>query len=225
VARKVRTKLAARAKKAASQKGRVERKPPRPSASGPAQGDGLTRDRMVAGAAALLAQRGLQATSFSEVLEFTGAPRGSVYHHFPGGKEQLVKDALDFVTAQMGKAFSPREGAPPEEVTDLFLRLWRGILIRYRFKAGCAVVAVTVAADSPELLEHATSVFRAWRSRLADLFVAGGVVEEDAAGFAATLIAGSEGAVVLSRGEQSLEPFDLVAAQLLQQARSLPRSR
>ena len=50
---------------------------------------------MVAGAARLLASRGLQATSFSEVLELTASPRGSVYHHFPQGKEQLVKAALD----------------------------------------------------------------------------------------------------------------------------------
>ena len=179
---------------------------------------------MVAGAARLLAQRGLQATSFSEVLEFTASPRGSVYHHFPGGKEQLVKAALDLVTAQMGEVFSPREGAAPEEVTDLFLRIWRSILVRSHFKAGCAVVAVTVAADSPELLEHASAIFRAWRGRLARLLVAGGAAPEDAARFAAVLIAASEGAVVLSRGEQSLEPFDLVASQLIEQARALPRS-
>jgi TetR/AcrR family transcriptional regulator, lmrAB and yxaGH operons repressor len=119
--------------------------------------------------------------------------------------------------------FSPREGASPEEVTDLFLRLWRGILLRFEFKAGCAVVAVTVAADSPELLDHAASIFRAWRSRLADVFAAAGVAKNDAIRFAATLIAASEGAVILSRGERSFEPFDLVAGQLVDQARSLPR--
>jgi TetR/AcrR family transcriptional repressor of lmrAB and yxaGH operons len=177
---------------------------------------------MVAGAVRLLAQRGLQATSFSEVLELTGSPRGSVYHHFPGGKEQLVNAALDLATAQMGKFFSPREGAPPDEVTDLFLNVWRSVLVRSEFRAGCAVLAVTVAADTPGLLEHAAAIFRAWRARLARLLVAGGVDEGDAARFAATLIAASEGAVVLARGEQSPEPFDLVASQLLAQARALP---
>ena len=56
---------------------------------------GDVRDRMVDGAMALLAQKGLHATSFSEVLSSTGAPRGSVYHHFPAGKEQLVAAAVD----------------------------------------------------------------------------------------------------------------------------------
>lgn len=202
----------------------VNKVPKKKGAAAQEPHDQGTRDRMVAGAARLLAQRGLQATSFSEVLEFTASPRGSIYHHFPGGKEQLVKAALDLVTAQMGKFFSPPEGALPEEVTGLFLGLWRAVLVRSKFRAGCAVVAVTVAADSPELLEHAAAIFRAWRGRLAQLLVAGGVAQKDAARFAPMLIAASEGAVILSRGEQSLEPFELVASQLLEQARVLPRS-
>jgi TetR/AcrR family transcriptional regulator, lmrAB and yxaGH operons repressor len=180
---------------------------------------------MVAGAARLLAERGLQATSFSEVLDLTSSPRGSVYHHFPEGKEQLVKAALDLVTAQMGQVFSPKPGAGPEEVVGLFLHIWRSILRRSRFKAGCAVVAVTVATDSPELLEHVGAIFRTWRGRLAGLLVQAGLDPTDAARFGATLIAASEGAVVLSRAEQSMEPFDLVAAQLLEQVRALPRNR
>jgi TetR/AcrR family transcriptional regulator, lmrAB and yxaGH operons repressor len=226
VVRKTRNKLAKKAKKRApGQAKKVGREPSHRRESRPAEDNQGTRERMVAGAAALLAQRGLQATSFSEVLEFTGSPRGSLYHHFPGGKEQMVKAALDLVAAHMGSAFSPKDGATPEQVTDLFLQLWRDILLRYRFKAGCAVVAVTVAADSRDLLKHATSIFLAWRGRLADLFAASGVSKEDAMQFAATLIAASEGAVVLSRGEQSLEPFELVARQLVEQARRLPLFR
>jgi AcrR family transcriptional regulator len=176
---------------------------------------------MVEGAARLLAQQGLQATSFSEVLEFTGAPRGSLYHHFPEGKDQLVKAALELATAQMSQAFSPPAGASPEEIAGLFLRIWRSVLVRSDFKAGCAVVAVTVAAGSRELSDHAAAIFRAWRTRLADLFVSGGVAQPDAARFAAVLIAASEGAVVLSRGERSLEPFELVAAKLVEDAHAL----
>jgi TetR/AcrR family transcriptional repressor of lmrAB and yxaGH operons len=221
VVRKTRKKSVAAAKRIALTKRPVGRRA-RPEASSrePAADQG-TRDRMVAGAAQLLAQQGLQATSFSEVLEFTASPRGSVYHHFPGGKDQLVKAALDLVTAQMGQAFSPREGASPEEIAELFLRIWRSVLVRSDFKAGCAVVAVTVAADSRDLLQHAAAIFGSWRKRLAGLFVAASVAQADAARFAAVLIAASEGAVVLSRGEQSLEPFDLVATKLLEDARTL----
>jgi TetR/AcrR family transcriptional repressor of lmrAB and yxaGH operons len=174
------------------------------------------RGRLIVGAARLLARRGLQATSFSEVLEATGSPRGSLYHHFPDGKDQLVKAALDLVAGQMAGVLDPREGAPAEEITDLFLRVWRSVLTRSSLQAGCAVVAVTVAADSHELLEHAATIFRAWRLRLAALLVKGGLPPAEAGPFAALLIAASEGAVILCRAEQSLEPFDLVAAQLLE---------
>ncbi len=221
-----RSRDVARKDKSSKQQKKSSRKPQRRAKKrgrSPELADHGPRDRMVAGAATLLAQRGLQATSFSEVLELTNSPRGSVYHHFPGGKDQLVKAALEWVTAQFGRVLSPREGASPEEVTDLFLSIWRGILTRSQFKAGCAVVAVTVAADSPGLLEHAASIFRAWRQRLASYLLAGGVVDKDAARFAALLIAASEGAVILSRGEKSLDAFDLVASQLVEQARALPR--
>jgi TetR/AcrR family transcriptional regulator, lmrAB and yxaGH operons repressor len=178
---------------------------------------------MIEGAAQLLSRRGLQATSFSEVLAHTAAPRGSVYHHFPGGKDEMVRAALDLVSAKMAQVMERRAGAPAEEITDLFLRVWRSILVTSRFEAGCAVLAVTVAAESPELLDHAAGIFRTWRGRLAEILERGGLAPIDAARFAATLIAASEGAVVLSRGEKSLEPFDLVAAQLLEQVRRMPR--
>jgi hypothetical protein len=83
-------------------------------------------------------------------------------------------------------------------------------------RAGCAVVAVSVASDSTDLLDHAASVFRAWRARLAELYVDGGVDPASAGRFGATLVAASEGAVVMSRAERSLDPFEDLAAQLIE---------
>jgi TetR/AcrR family transcriptional repressor of lmrAB and yxaGH operons len=176
------------------------------------------RERMVAGAARLLAQQGLQATSFAEVLAVTGAPRGSIYHHFPGGKDQLVAAAVDAAGAHAMRVLEPLTGAGPVEVTETFLGLWRLLLERTGNTTGCAVLAVTVAARSDDLLDRAGAVFRGWRTRLADLLTAGGLPEAGA--FAATLIAATEGAVVLSRAERSLEPFDAVAGYLLGQVRA-----
>jgi TetR/AcrR family transcriptional repressor of lmrAB and yxaGH operons len=180
-----------------------------------------TRERMVASAVDLLARRGLQATSFSEVLEHSGAPRGSVYHHFPGGKDQMIDSALDAAGSRAIELIERKAGAPAEEVSAWFLHIWREVLIRGKFEAGCAVLAVAVAADSPELLDHTARVFRTWRKRLAELLEQGGLSSVDASRFAAVLVASSEGAVVMARAEQSLEPFDLVAEQLLAQVREL----
>ena len=180
-----------------------------------------TRERMVASAVDLLASRGLQATSFSEVLEDSGAPRGSVYHHFPGGKDQMIDSALDAAGSRAIELIERKAGAPAVDVAAWFLHIWREVLIRGKFEAGCAVLAVAVAADSPELLEHTARVFRTWRKRLAELLEQGGLSSVDASRFAAVLVASSEGAVVMARAEQSLEPFDLVAEQLLAQVRQL----
>jgi AcrR family transcriptional regulator len=176
---------------------------------------------MVAGAARLLAERGLQETSFSEVLELTGAPRGSIYHHFPDGKDQLIASAIDLAGSHAIALIDRSTGKSADEVTAHFLGMWREVLVRSNFKAGCSVLAVTIATDSSDLLDHAATVFRAWRLRLAELLREGGLGEQDAARLAAILIAGTEGAVVLSRAEQSMEPFELVAEQLSAQVHQL----
>ena len=180
-----------------------------------------TRDRMIAGAARLLAQRGLQETSFTEVLELTGAPRGSIYHHFPDGKDQLIASAIDLAGAHAIALIDRSAGNSAEDITTHFLGMWREVLVHSNFTAGCSVLAVTIATDSPDLLGHAATVFRNWRTRLAELLLDGGLGEQDAARFAAILIAATEGGVVLSRAEQSMEPFELVAAQLSAQVRQM----
>ncbi len=182
------------------------------------------RERMVASAVGLLARRGLQSTSFSEVLEDSGAPRGSVYHHFPRGKDQMIASALDAAGDRAIELLERKAGDSAEEIAAWFLHIWREVLVRGKFEAGCAVLAVAVAAESPELLDRTAGVFRTWRRRLAELVEQGGLRASDAERFAAVLVASSEGAVVLARAEQSLEPFDLVAEQLLDQVRALSRA-
>ena len=182
---------------------------------------GEVRGKMVEGAALLLAKHGLQATSFSEVLKATGAPRGSIYHHFPEGKDQLVDAALDLVAQRMLDGLAAQAGRTAEEITAYVIGAWRYVLERSGFGAGCAVLAVTVAADSAELLGHAAGIFRAWRSRLGELYAGAGLAEAAAARFAVSVIAATEGAVVMSRAERSLEPLEIVGEELLERARRL----
>src|SRR5258708_7154081 len=175
---------------------------------------------MSAGAMKLLARRGLQATSFSEVLELTGAPRGSIYHYFPEGKYQMVAAAIGLAGDRALQPLEQIAGASAEEIAQLFLDMWRKLLSHANFEAGCSVLAVTVATDSRELLDDAGNIFRTWRGRLAQLLEQGGLAPDDARQLAAILVAASEGAVVLSRAERSMEPFDLVSSQLLGQVRA-----
>jgi TetR/AcrR family transcriptional repressor of lmrAB and yxaGH operons len=173
------------------------------------------KQTMIERTAVLLAKKGLQGASFSEILEASGAPRGSLYHHFPGGKDELVLAALEYAGGQALDLLDRLSGKPAREVAEAFLSLWRSVLTRSDFSAGCAVVAVTVASESEALRARAAEILKSWRERLAALFAEGGIPKKKARALAASLVAACEGAVILARAEQSFEPFDLVAAEQL----------
>jgi TetR/AcrR family transcriptional regulator, lmrAB and yxaGH operons repressor len=179
-----------------------------------AQGD--VRTKMVKGAAALLATKGVEGTSFAEVLAVTDAPRGSIYHHFPGGKSELVHAALDLVSNRAREVMESTRGTSAEAVVEQFLDLWRQLLDHSELTAGCAVVAVTVAGSDVDLLDHAGQIFRDWTVHLAGLLVAGGVAETSAQQLAVMIVAATEGAVALCRAERSREPLDVVDKALMQ---------
>lgn len=172
------------------------------------------RERMVAGATKLLATKGLQATSFSEVIELTDTPRGSIYHHFPGGKDELVLAALDQACQQMLASLGSSDGASAEEVLGTVTSAWRKLLEGSQATTGCAAVAVTVATESDELLGATARVFSTWHERLTALFAGGGLTADKAAAFAATVLATVEGAVVIARAERNLEAYDRAVGQL-----------
>src|SRR5271154_1018128 len=136
---------------------------------------GAVRSRMVEGAVRLLATKGVEGTSFAEVLEVTNSPRGSLYHHFPGGKPELLHAALDLASERGLVAMEATRGQPTTIVIERFLALWRSLLDYSRLTAGCAVVAVTVATNDENLLDHAGEIFRAWTDLLAGLCETGGL--------------------------------------------------
>ena len=179
------------------------------------------RSKMVAGAVRLLAKEGVEGTSFKEVLAVSDAPRGSVYHHFPGGKSELLHAALDLVSERGLAAMEITRGKPPDVVLERFIDLWRQLLDRSHLQAGCAVVAVTVAASDGVLLDHAGRIFRTWADQIADLFAAGGMDQDEARRRATLAIAATEGAVVVARAQQSRQPFDDVAHSLLDLLRTI----
>ena len=166
----------------------------------------------------LLAERGLQGTSINDVLAATGAPRGSVYHHFPGGKRELVTAAVERL-GRDGAALLARSGATtPEEVVGGFAALFRRLLIGSDLRSGCGVAAVTVGAGASddELFAVASAAFWRWREALATALAATGVERAEGARLAVIVVAALEGAMIVARAERSIEPFDVVADHLRQ---------
>jgi TetR/AcrR family transcriptional regulator, lmrAB and yxaGH operons repressor len=160
------------------------------SDSGCKMQQGRVRARMTEAAVRLLATKGVEGTAFADVLAATDAPRGSVYHHFPSGKTELLHAALDLASERGLEIIEATRGQSAAVVAGRFLDLWRELLDRSHLSAGCAVVAVTVAANDAKLLDHAGTIFRAWTERLSDLLVAGGLKKAAANQLATMLVCG-----------------------------------
>jgi AcrR family transcriptional regulator len=176
-----------------------------------------TRKKMVRGAAQLLRERGYSGTGFREVIERTGAPRGSIYHHFPGGKAQLAGEAVDYMAGLahglIDQSFA--EGGPVAGLRG-FVEIWRVDFERSGYRAGCPIVAVAVEShdDAPELIEVAARAFGEWRTAFAGSLRDAGVAPDRAASLAALVVSAVEGAIVLSRAERDSRPLLDVAAEL-----------
>jgi AcrR family transcriptional regulator len=180
----------------------------------PTQGD--PRERMVRSAAALIGTQGMNATSFSDVLADSGAPRGSIYHHFPDGKRQLAADAVAWTAEQVVSRLQASTPATPADVVGNFVALFRSVFLASGGTAGCAVAGVTidVGAGDEDLRATADRAFRSWTHLLTEQFASVGLARPRAAAAATATVAAVEGALILSRAEGSDGPLDTVAAQL-----------
>ncbi|MEU1511344.1 TetR/AcrR family transcriptional regulator [Streptomyces sp. NPDC005811] len=176
-----------------------------------------SRHRMIAGAADLLGEHGAAGVSIDRVLAHSGAPRGSVYHHFPGGRAQLIDEAVvfagDFIAGLIESAVDDPD---PLRAVDAFFTLWRERLLRSDFRVGCPVVAVAVENDdtAPEPARSAAAAFARWQRALTTLLVRHGLPEERGGRLAAFVVAAVEGAVVMCRAERSTGPLDAAAAEI-----------
>jgi AcrR family transcriptional regulator len=176
-----------------------------------------SRARMVRSAASLIRSRGVSATSLSDVLADSGAPRGSIYHYFPEGKRQLAEDAIRWTSERALAHLRAGAATKPSDVLERFIDIWRQVVRTSGGSAGCVVagVAIDTVADEAELMELIRSTFRAWIALLAEQLEAVGVPANRAKPIAMATVAGMEGALILCRAEGNVKPLDTVAEELL----------
>jgi AcrR family transcriptional regulator len=177
------------------------------------------RERMVISAALLIRERGAHATAISDVLEHSGAPRGSAYHYFPGGRTQLLCEAVDYAGDYMARIIGEAEGGL--ELLDTLIDRYRRQLLDTDFRAGCPVAAVSVEAGEQSdrermapVVKRAAAVFDRWTDLIAQRFVSDGVPPERARELAVLATTALEGALLLARVRRDLTPLDLVHRQL-----------
>jgi TetR/AcrR family transcriptional repressor of lmrAB and yxaGH operons len=174
------------------------------------------RQRMIETAAVVMRERGVEATSFSEVIARSGAPRGSIYHHFPGGKAELIEEATryagEFTASGLAAALAQDD---PVAAIGAFTASWLRILQTSNFGAGCSVVVASLEGERlPAARDAAAAAFTHWEELLSTAFARHVASAERARTLATLVIASIEGAIVLARATRSSGPLERVAGEL-----------
>ncbi len=166
------------------------------------------RERMVFSAAQLIRREGVTATGVRDVVEHARAPRGSVQHYFPGGKEQLVNEAVewaaDYAAARVERFVAGLARPMPSGLFAAMVRQWTEEYRSAGFAAGCPLAAATVdCAETSESTRQAIAHgFTAWRRPVARALTGMGVPVRKAASLATLMISTLEGAIIIARAEQ-----------------------
>lgn len=182
-----------------------------------------TKQRMVEAAADLLRRRGLSATSFTDVLAASGATRGTIYHHFPGGKAELAREAVVWTGRSVRERLASIDAEDPGAVVELFMAVVRPAVEQSALGASCAVAAVTVESGQvdPELTRAVGAALRSWVEELEHQLRRSGAPPHVAATLSVLMVAFLEGAHVLCRAAGSVEPFDRGRDGVVAAARAL----
>ena len=177
-----------------------------------------TRARMIAATADLLERNGFRATGLNKILSESGAPRGSLYFHFPGGKEELAAAALRDAGAAVERVLRGRVDGTRTAAEGLAaaLEFLEARMIAAEFDKGCPVVMVALeaAASSDALHEACSTIYRAWARAIADRLREDGLPSDRAEALAVVVLSAIEGALVLCRAHRDTAPLRRVAAEL-----------
>ena len=178
---------------------------------------GQTRRRMVTATLRLLRRRGLHGTGLQDVLDESGAPRGSLYFHFPGGKEQLVGAAVD-LGGERGEEWMRRclEAAPTAAgAFAAMLEEYAVLLETSAFAGGCPIAAVALDLDGgPGPLQAACArALDRWAALLAERLREEGVDAAAAGGRALAAISAFEGALLVGRARRDASAVRAVASR------------
>jgi TetR/AcrR family transcriptional repressor of lmrAB and yxaGH operons len=170
-----------------------------------------SKGKTLAAAVKLFRQQGFHGTALHDILAAGGSPRGSLYFHFPGGKEEIGGTALTIAGEAVRQGIA--QAAEASETAEAFVtRVARSMaadLEKSDYKEGCpiATTALETSAQS-ELLGNATrTAFRKWEDEIKRGLERFGMTSEDAEEVATTVLSQLEGALLLARTYRSPEPL------------------
>jgi TetR/AcrR family transcriptional regulator, lmrAB and yxaGH operons repressor len=169
------------------------------------------KQKTAAAAARLLRRQGYHGTGLHDILEASGSPRGSLYFHYPRGKEEIGEAALA-LAAEAVRAMIAGAAATSADIDQFLGRIARGMaadLERSNFTEGCpiATTALETSAQSEILGASTRAAFQAWEAEIARGLERLGMKEPRAALVATLVLSQLEGALLLARTYRDLEPL------------------
>jgi TetR/AcrR family transcriptional regulator, lmrAB and yxaGH operons repressor len=170
-----------------------------------------SKGKTLAAAARLFRQQGYHGTALHDILAAGGSPRGSLYFHFPKGKEEIGEAALTLAGEAVREAIG--RAADTSENAEIFLlRVARGMasdLEKSGYKEGCpiATTALETAAQSDVLGAATHNAFQKWENEIKRGLERFGMASDEADLVATTVLSQLEGALLLARTYRSLEPM------------------
>jgi TetR/AcrR family transcriptional regulator, lmrAB and yxaGH operons repressor len=174
---------------------------------------------MVAVAAELFRAQGYHATGLNQLVAKGGAPKGSLYFHFPGGKEELAVEAMREAAGEVRDRLRVAAAAAPNPADAIALVIdgLAAELVGTDFRSGCplATVALDAAATSEPIAAACREGYRSWRETIAELLRGHGIAVDRAAVLATVALAAVEGALLLARTERDLSALHQVRDHLV----------
>ncbi len=170
-----------------------------------------SKEKTLAAAARLFCRQGYHGTALQDILTASGAPRGSLYFHFPRGKEEIAEGAIA-LGDQAVRGFIAQAAETSRSAESFVVNLARGMAANLEasdFREGCplATTALEIATDSEAIGKAAHEAFAAWEREIAHGLVRFGSGEKQAATAATAILSLLEGALLLARTYRSLQPM------------------
>jgi|SRR5690242_8352723 TetR/AcrR family transcriptional repressor of lmrAB and yxaGH operons len=189
------------------------------------------RGAIIRAAATLFRRNGYAATGINEIAELAGAPKGSLYHYFPDGKDQIGEAAVRFagklVIATLEKLEQEHKSAAA--MMQAYCRLLAGWMAKSGFRDGCPISTTLLESvpQSPGIALAGREAFAAWQAVIARALLRDGFSKGEARRLSTFAVSSIEGALILARVESGSEPIEDVGRSLASVLRkdAAPRRR
>lgn len=177
-----------------------------------------TREQIIEKTCELLELQGYHATGLNQIIAESGSPKGSLYYHFPGGKEEIAAEALNYVGAVVLKRIRENLSHIDDAAVAVgtFIKYIAHNVERSAFRAGGPIttIAMEMASNSEPLRQICDRIYGEWQAAFADKLREGGITEDRAERLSIMIVAAIEGGVILCRTRRSQQPLHAVADEM-----------